>query len=59
MSQATPFLLSLGISKSRVALVLMAGPLSGMQSPISQLIINPIKPKKKNVAIMFLRVADS
>ncbi|PLW37699.1 hypothetical protein PCANC_17167, partial [Puccinia coronata f. sp. avenae] len=30
MSQATPFLLSLGISKSRVALVLMAGPLSGL-----------------------------
>ncbi|KNZ44795.1 hypothetical protein VP01_880g2 [Puccinia sorghi] len=30
MSQASPYLLSLGISKSQVALVLMAGPLSGM-----------------------------
>ncbi|PLW25324.1 hypothetical protein PCANC_26732, partial [Puccinia coronata f. sp. avenae] len=34
MSQATPFLLSLGISKSRVALVLMAGPLSAYRGPI-------------------------
>ncbi|WAR62596.1 hypothetical protein PtB15_15B182 [Puccinia triticina] len=30
MSQASPYLLSLGISKSQVALVLMAGPLSGL-----------------------------
>jgi len=30
MSQASPYLLSLGLSKSQVALVLMAGPLSGL-----------------------------
>ncbi|KAA1129393.1 hypothetical protein PGTUg99_031866 [Puccinia graminis f. sp. tritici] len=47
MSQASPYLLSLGISKSQVALVLMAGPLSGKQKKIYPMINESLYDQRK------------